>query len=233
MTSYTGNKKVVKERTWFGYFSGEQLAEDKSSKSKGTSVQPIQGLDITNDDDSLTWDSASSGKNIHAMDDHEHEKEDDEDVPISSIIDSLDDYTKKEQAKTITHATFMKLTLTSSAKADLAMYSVPVLSANMALCASMKIDATGDTRIILDLGNMIAIDKITPHPPLPNIISVKPNVGDGDDVTLDAFHQSNTEMEWTQLGRLLSSTTDRYSCYYHHHIDTNILPPSSHQSSSS
>lgn len=220
----------MKERSWFGYFAGEQLADDKSTNKGGkngsnatiTTTKPVQGLDIANDDDSLTWDTATSGKNLNSLDDNDgvnddgNGKDDDnddneEDVPISSIINSLDDFTKREQEKNITHATFMKLTLTSSAKADLSMYSVPVLSASMALSASMKIDATGDRRIILDLGNMIAVDRITPHPTLPNIISVKRSdeINSGD--TLEAFHSTNSEIEWTLLGKMSGQAVENPS----------------------
>ena len=110
----TGAQKPVrKERTWWGFFSGE----------------PAPDNDI--DDDSGYVSAEDKPDDLQ------------EDLSISSIIGELEEYKRSQQAKDKTHSLYMRLSLESSATLQLAAYGVPVLHASMTLKALSKTVATG------------------------------------------------------------------------------------------
>ncbi len=183
--SATPAKEVVKERTWWGFFSGEPLPESSS-----VGDEPI----------SLTWDDTLPEDEREGG--SKYKGYEGEDVPISAIVSEFEDYRKSQEAKSITHAVFCKVTVQSGSVLKLSTFGVPVLTASMSVKAESITTSTGTTELNLDLYNMSAIDEITPNPILSKILSVK-------DIDNNATYNSVKESKPNFTVKFLSSDTKK------------------------
>ena len=180
--------KVVQGRTWMQFLQGHpKPGEAPRGKVK------VDKAGIHNDDtegfgswdDHATSDSDTDGSGGGGSG-HDHE----DDIAVENIISSLEEHAKKQSSKKRSHNTLLALSLESSAKLDLSQYGVQVLSASMAVSARARVTHMG-TNVVLDIGDVMGVDKITPTPALPNFISVK-STSESEQFRLDLLEGSGT-----------------------------------------
>ena len=211
-TGASKGPKVVQGRTWWQFLQGQPKPGEAQQKRvkvdeagihnndtegfgswddhAGAPPSDDSGSDNDNDHDSGS-DSDRDGNRGNKGTEHDISKhQQDDDIAVENIISSLEEHAKKQRNKKRSHNTLLALTLESSAKLDLSQYGVPVLSASMAVSARARITHLG-TNVVLDIGDVMAADRITPTPPLPNFISVK-STTEGEQSRLDLLEGAGT-----------------------------------------
>ncbi len=160
---------TLQQRTWWGFLTGAP----KPSGQKTFEQSFEESLGVDSDSVGITWHEAIHGDvdPDGVVEDKKHYKEED-DIQLSAIISDLEEHRKKHSVKHATHKVFSKVSIRSSATLELSQYGVPVLTASMTFNALSETTSTG-THLVIGLSDMIARDRITPNPPLSNIISVK------------------------------------------------------------
>ena len=169
--NYSVGGAVTRDRTWMEFLTFKPKPGEKSFE---------ESLGIDDKDIGISWDEAIGEEELDESSADKVKSQDD--IQIKDIISELEKHRKHQIEKHATHKIFAKVNVRTSATLELSQYGVPVLSASMA-CTAVSETTTSGTHLELGLSDMIARDRITPNPPLPNLISVKPADGKAEAVT--------------------------------------------------